>query len=68
MTEKPLLTPEAVAERLGIAVVTAKLWMRRGDIPKVVKIGSRGLLRISEEDLAAYIKNSPKVAPKGESS
>jgi excisionase family DNA binding protein len=57
--DERLVTPEEVAERLGIAAETARQWMRRGDIPGVLKIGGRGLLRIRESDFAAYLRDLP---------
>lgn len=50
-----LLKPEEVAERLGISPITAKAWLREGKLP-VVKVGERGLLRMREADLNAYIR------------
>jgi excisionase family DNA binding protein len=50
-----LLTPEQVAERLGITKITAKAWLRTGKLP-VTKLGERGLLRCRESDLDAYIR------------
>lgn len=50
----PLLTPEQVAERLGVSPHTVKHWLRTGRLP-VVRVGQRGLLRCRESDLEAYI-------------
>ena len=58
-----LLTPEEVADRLGITPITARAWMRTGKLPGVKKIGGRGLLRIPESALSTYIENSPTVTP-----
>jgi len=51
-----LLSPEDVAERLSISPVTARAWLRKGKLP-VVKVGDRGLLRMREADLNAYIRS-----------
>ena len=50
-----LLKPEDVADRLGVSPITAKAWLRTGKLP-VVKLGERGLLRMREADLNAYIR------------
>ena len=50
-----LLRPEEVAERLGISPITAKAWLRTGKLPGV-KVGERGLLRMREADINAYIR------------
>jgi len=50
-----LLTPEEVAERLGISPVTARAWLRTGKLP-VVKVGDRGLLRMRETEFNSYIR------------
>jgi len=50
-----LLTPEQVAERLGITKVTARAWLRQGKLP-VTRLGSKGLLRCREAALDAYIR------------
>ena len=56
MTPEPerLLAPEEVAERLSIKLRTAREWMRQGKLP-AFKLGDRGLLRVKESDLTAYI-------------
>jgi len=51
-----LLKPEEVAERLGISPITAKAWLRTGKLP-AVKVGERGLLRMREADLNAFIRS-----------
>ncbi len=51
-----LLTPEEVAERLGISKVTARAWLRSGKLP-VTRLGDKGLLRCREADLDDYIRN-----------
>lgn len=50
-----LLTPEEVAERLGIGKVTARAWLRTGKLP-VTRLGEKGLLRCREGDLNVYIR------------
>ena len=54
-----LIGPEEIAERLSIAVRTAREWMRAGTIPNVLKIGRRGQLRVRESDFAAYLAALP---------
>lgn len=54
MIEYRLLTPEQVAEHLGIAVKTVKDYLREGVLPGV-KIGKR-IWRIRPEDLQAFIE------------
>jgi excisionase family DNA binding protein len=49
-----LLSPDEVAERLSIKVRTAREWCRTGVLP-AFKLGDRGLLRVRESDLAAFI-------------
>lgn len=58
-TSDRLLNPQEVADRLGIKVRTVKEWMRQGKLP-AVKVGERGLLRLRESDLNAYIDALPK--------
>ena len=54
-----LLSPDEIAERLGIKVRTAREWCRTGVLP-AVKVGDRGLLRVKESDLKAYIDALPR--------
>lgn len=59
-----MLTPAEAAERLGIKESTCKTWMRSGKLPGARRIGpGQGLLRISEDDLDAYLDAAPLVAP-----
>ncbi len=58
-----LLTPEEVAERLGISKVTARAWLRSGKLP-VTRLGDKGLLRCREADLDDYIRNLAEAAAK----
>ena len=51
-----LLTPDEVADRLGITKITAKAWLRAGKLP-VTRLGEKGLLRCRESDLDAYIRD-----------
>jgi excisionase family DNA binding protein len=50
-----LLTPEAAANRLGIAPRTLREWLRSGKLPGV-KLGR--LWRVKETDLEAFIAKS----------
>ncbi len=52
-----LLTPEAAANRLGIAPRTLREWLRSGKLPGV-KLGR--LWRIRETDLKAFIAKSER--------
>lgn len=63
MTPKPerLLAPEEVAERLSIKVRTAREWMRQGKLP-AFKLGDRGLLRVKESDLSAFVAGLQRVS------
>jgi len=49
-----LLTPEQVAERLGLSVLTVRDWLRSGRLPGV-KPGGR-VWRVRAHDLDAYIR------------
>jgi excisionase family DNA binding protein len=49
-----LLTPEEAAARLHLSPITVKKWLRAGRLPGV-KLGGKGLWRVRESDLAAYI-------------
>ncbi len=53
-TPERLLTPEQVAERLGLSVLTVRAWLRAGTLPGV-KPGGR-LWRMREADLDGYIR------------
>ena len=50
-----LLTPDEIGARLGISPATAKDWLRVGRLPSV-KLGRKGLLRMREAELNAYIR------------
>jgi excisionase family DNA binding protein len=50
-----LLTPEQVADRLALAPSTARDWLRSGVLP-AFKLGRRGLLRMRQSDLDAFIR------------
>lgn len=54
-----LLTPDEVAGRLGLKVRTVREWCRTGALP-AWRLGGRGLLRVRESDLDAYIRRMPK--------
>lgn len=58
-----LLTPETVAERLGISKITARAWMRAGKLP-VTRLGDKGLLRCRESDLSEFIRASSEATTK----
>ena len=66
MTTEPdrLLSPDEVAERLSIKVRTAREWIRQGKLP-ALKLGDRGLLRVKESDLHAYINRLERVRTEG---
>jgi excisionase family DNA binding protein len=49
-----LLTPEQVAERLSLSVLTVRSWLRSGRLPGV-KPGGR-VWRVRELDLDEYIR------------
>ena len=49
-----LLTPDQVAERLSLSVLTVRAWLRSGRLPGV-KPGGR-VWRMRESDLDAYIR------------
>jgi predicted DNA-binding transcriptional regulator AlpA len=55
MTEKRLLPPKEVSERLGgVPVATLYLWRHRGDGPPAMKIGRH--LRYDADELEAWIE------------
>lgn len=41
MPEDPILSPTEVAEILGIAVSTLRVWRRRSEFPEPIRIGPR---------------------------
>lgn len=49
-----LLTPEQVADRLGLSVLTVRAWLRSEQLPGV-KPGGR-IWRVREVDLDEYIR------------
>jgi excisionase family DNA binding protein len=57
MSEDTLLSPEEVAERLGVARLTAVRWMRSGKL-KAEKLG-RKTVRMKASDLEAFIDQQP---------
>lgn len=59
--DERLVGPEEVAARMGIKIRTAREWMRDGTIPHVLKVGTRGLLRVRESDFAAYLAALPGI-------
>lgn len=66
----PLLTPEQVAEQLGVEVSTLAVWRCQGDScvdrrggPKFIRIG--GLIRYRSSDVEFYISQRT-VNPKAE--
>ena len=50
-----LLTPEQVAERLSLSVLTVRAWLRSGRLPGV-KPGGK-VWRVREADLDEYIRS-----------
>jgi excisionase family DNA binding protein len=54
VTPDRLLTPEQVADRLSLSVLTVRAWLRSGRLPGV-KPGGR-VWRVRESDLDAYIR------------
>lgn len=57
MSEDTLLSPEQVAERLGVARLTAVRWLRSGKL-KGQKMG-RKTVRMKASDLDAFIDQQP---------
>ena len=62
--QEELLTPSEVAQRLRVSVQTVYGLVQRGLIP-AVRIGAvgRGVIRVSEEDLRAYLEGARTVPP-----
>jgi excisionase family DNA binding protein len=54
MPEDRLLSPEEVAERLGVSRLTAVRWMRSGKLPNAQKLGKK-TVRMKASDLEAFI-------------
>ena len=54
-TPERLLTPDQVAERLSLSVLTVRAWLRSGRLPGV-KPGGR-VWRVRELDLDEYIRD-----------
>jgi excisionase family DNA binding protein len=57
MTDDKLLTPAAVADKLGIAPLTVVRWLRAGKLPGR-KFG-RKFWRVRPDDLEAFINEEP---------
>ncbi len=53
MTGK-LLSPEAVAEMIGVSPATVRIWLRKGTL-KGIKVGEGRLWRISEKDVQEFL-------------
>jgi len=53
MTNKQLLTPEQVAERLQVTLRTVQRWIAEGELPSY-KLGKTR--RISEEQLEEFLR------------
>jgi excisionase family DNA binding protein len=53
-TPERLLTPDQVADRLSLSVLTVRAWLRSGKLPGV-KPGGR-VWRVREYDLDEYIR------------
>jgi excisionase family DNA binding protein len=60
MVDDRLLTPEAVADKLGIAPLTVVRWLRAGKLPGR-KFG-RKFWRVRPEELEAFINEVPTLA------
>ena len=54
-----LLTPDQVAERLSLSVLTVRAWLRSGRLPGV-KPGGR-VWRVRDADLDEYIRGLTRV-------
>lgn len=59
MTNKQLLTPEQVAERLQVTLRTVQRWIAEGELPSY-KLGKTR--RISEEQLEEFLRYREKKA------
>lgn len=55
-----LYTTKQVAEILGLTPNTIRLYVREGKIKATRVGGERVIMRISESDIKAYIKNTKK--------
>ena len=54
-------TPEQVAERLQVSTWTVKRWLRDGELTGV-RVGPRGVWRVSASDIAAFLDEQRKNA------
>lgn len=61
--ERPLLDIPAVAQRLGIAEVTVRLYIRDGRLPRVPRMGK---VRIRPVDLDAFMAGFDFTQPRAE--
>lgn len=50
----PLLTPQVMADRLGVSVKTLERWRLQGEGPPFVRV-SRKVIRYRASDLAVFI-------------
>ena len=57
----PLLKPAEVAQVLNVTVTQVYTLMRSGDLP-ALKIGKKGVWRVSRETLEAYLAGLEAVA------
>lgn len=55
-----LLNTDQVAELLGVANVTVRLWRMQGKGPRFRKLGA--LVRYDEADVVAYINSSARTS------
>jgi excisionase family DNA binding protein len=61
LDQRPLLTARQVAERLHLHRNTVKRVIARGELD-VYRLGSRGDIRVSEEQLARYLHGCAALA------
>jgi excisionase family DNA binding protein len=59
------LSPEEIAEKLGIVPATVREWLRKGEL-KGLKLGR--LWRVKESDLQAFLESKGITSEKTESS
>lgn len=57
----PLLTPQALAERLAVSVKTLERWRLQGEGPPFVRV-SRKVIRYRGSDVARFIENQVRTS------